>query len=133
MPAALDGVIHKGNAGRVSAKTVLELANGPIAYEAEAELLDRGVMVVPDILANAGGVTVSYFEWVQNKMGWYWEKSEVFARLKQKMDEAFEAVDLRFEARKQDKNWSMRLAAYELAVARVVEAMRMRGVPRTKA
>ena len=81
-PAALENVINKKNVGRIKAKIILELANGPIAPEAEAKLLKKGVLVVPDVLVNAGGVIVSYFEWVQNLRHYYWEQAKVEANLK---------------------------------------------------
>lgn len=128
VPAAMDGVITKKNVVRVQALHILELANGPVTHEAEAELIEAGVVVIPDVLANAGGVTVSYFEWVQNRMGWYWEKEKVFFKLKQKMTEAFEPIYTGYKERQDRASWSMRLAAYELAVSRVIEAMDARGV-----
>lgn len=128
VPAAMDGVITRKNVANVRALHILELANGPVTHEAEAELIDAGVVVIPDVLANAGGVTVSYFEWVQNRMGWYWEKEEVFSKLKRKMTEAFEPIYIGYKERQDRSSWSMRLAAYELAVSRVIEAMNARGV-----
>lgn len=128
VPAALDGVIHHHNAEKIKAGIVIEMANGPVTYEAEQILVGNGKVIVPDILANAGGVTVSYFEWVQNRMGYYWTKDEVYSKLKQKMVEAFEPIYDSFEAKVFDKSWTMRLSAYELAVSRVIEAMSARGL-----
>src|SRR5690606_11938312 len=81
VPAALENMIHAGNAGTVKAKLVLELANGPLTAEADAILARNGTVVLPDILANAGGVTVSYFEWVQNRQGFFWTEREIHERL----------------------------------------------------
>src|SRR5690606_32759384 len=81
VPSALENMIHEGNAGSVKARLVLELANGPVTAEADAILARNGTIVLPDILANAGGVTVSYFEWVQNRQGYYWTLEEIHERL----------------------------------------------------
>src|SRR5690606_22185918 len=81
VPAALEDMITKQNADVVRAKVVLELANGPVTPDADKILNDKGVVVLPDILANAGGVTVSYFEWVQNRQGYYWDLDEIHSRL----------------------------------------------------
>lgn len=132
VPAALENVIDRTVADNLRARVILELANGPVTPEADRLLLKRGIVSVPDVLANAGGVTVSYFEWVQNNMGYYWEKEEVFAKLKKVMDGAFQAVwkqyqDSGFRIQNSGKSLSMRMAAYLLAVERVVTAMRWRG------
>ena len=92
VPAALENAITKDNANRVKGKAVIEMANGPVTPEADEVLSKMGVISVPDILSNAGGVTVSYFEWVQNLQGYYWTKNQVFERLKEIMDEAFEVI-----------------------------------------
>lgn len=91
-PAALESVITKENAAKVKAKYIIELANGPVTPEADDILHKMGVVVLPDVLCNAGGVTVSYFEWVQNNMGYYWEEKEIFSKLKVIMDKAFDEM-----------------------------------------
>lgn len=123
IPAALENQITKENAGDVKAKFIVEAANGPTTSEADDILHERKVIVVPDILANAGGVTVSYFEWVQNRMGYYWTESEIDEKLKKIMTTAFS--DVYQTAKKYSVD--MRSGAYILAVGRVVEAMRALG------
>ncbi|MFH0942982.1 MAG: Glu/Leu/Phe/Val dehydrogenase [Candidatus Beckwithbacteria bacterium] len=122
VPAALENVITKENAGKIRAKYIIEMANGPVTPEADKILHKKGIISIPDVLANAGGVTVSYFEWVQNNTGYYWEKDEVFAKLKAIMDKAFGEV---WEIYK-TKQVNPRMAAYILAVERVVRAMKLR-------
>lgn len=123
VPAALGDQITTDNADHIKAKLILELANNPITAAADARLNSRGVVVVPDILANAGGVTVSYFEWVQNREGWYWEEVEVNSRLQKLMIEAGQQVIKISE----EKKVSLRVAAFLLSLERVDEAMRLRG------
>ena len=123
VPAALEGQIRGDNARDVRAKMIVEGANGPTTPEADDILHERGILVVPDILANAGGVTVSYFEMVQNSYGYYWELDLVRERLKRTMTDAFEAV---FEMTDHFEVHP-RLGAYLLAVNRVAEAVRLRG------
>lgn len=125
VPAALENVIHEKNAGRIKAKVILEMANGPIAPEAEPKLYKKGALIVPDVLANAGGVTVSYFEWAQNIAGYYWSQSEVENKLKEKMDLAFEKV---WETMEKQGNRQMRDAAYIVAVERILKAVKIRGI-----
>jgi glutamate dehydrogenase/leucine dehydrogenase len=123
VPAALENAITNINAKKINAKLVLEMANGPTTPEAEEILLKRKVDVLPDVLCNAGGVTVSYFEWVQNLYGYYWTKKEVNEKLKKIMDKAFkDIVDV-----VKTKKISYRKAAYTLAVKRIVETMILRG------
>lgn len=123
IPAALENVITAENAGRVKAKIVAELANGPTTPEADEILYNNGLYVIPDFLCNAGGVIVSYFEGVQNSYNYYWSLEEVHERLDKKMTTAFRAVHQTAQA-KQVHN---RLAAYLVAVTRVAGAMRLRG------
>jgi len=122
-PAALENVITKENADKVRCKISCELANGPTTPEADAILYDKGVLLLPDFLANAGGVTVSYFEQVQNTYNYYWELHEVHRRLDEKMTRAFHAV---YEMSQREKI-NMRQAAYLVSVARVAEACKLRG------
>lgn len=123
IPAALDNVITEKNARDVKAKIIVEVANGPVSPEADKILDERGVLLVPDVLANAGGVTVSYFEWVQGRSGEYWTQEKVERELKRIMLHAFEEV--RSEAKR--SGISLREAAFKIAVKRIVETMRVRG------
>jgi len=123
IPAALEDVITKENAGNIKAKIVVELANGPTTPEADEILYKNGVYVIPDFLANAGGVTVSYFEWVQNVYGYYWTLEDVYERLDKKMTKAFHDV----HSMREEKKVHTRTAAYLVSVSRVVEAMKLRG------
>jgi glutamate dehydrogenase (NAD(P)+) len=123
IPAALESQITVDNAPRIKARIVAEAANGPTTPEADALLHKRGVFVIPDFLCNAGGVTVSYFEWVQNQRGMPWELEDVHRRLDRKMTRAFAEV---LESSRKH-NVDMRTGAYCVAVARVAEAVRARG------
>lgn len=123
IPAALDGAIHKGNMDKVGASLIVEAANSPLTYEAYMNLVERGVPVVPDILANAGGVTVSYFEWVQNVQGYRWEEERVNSELEKTLLRAAQAVFDRAGREKID----YRTAAYMIAVDRVARAMELAG------
>lgn len=123
VPAALENQITSANAGKIKAKIILELANGPTTPEADEILFKNGVTVVPDILSNAGGVTVSYFEQVQNAYNYYWTESEVLEKLIKIMVDSFNAV----WNTKQKHNIDMRTAAFVVAVERVAQAMKDRG------
>jgi glutamate dehydrogenase (NAD(P)+) len=123
-PCALEQVIHTGNADRVKAKIVVEGANGPTTPSADDVLEDKGVLVLPDVLANAGGVVVSYFEWVQGLQEYFWKETEVNAKLNDIVTRAFNETWQRHEA----SGVSMRLCAYGIAVERVAEATTIRGL-----
>jgi len=125
IPAAIEGQINAETVGMLSGKVkiVAEGANGPTTLEADTQLKKRGVFLIPDFLCNAGGVTVSYFESVQNDMNYYWSKEEVISRLDKKMTDAFHNVYELFEK----ENIYMRDAAYMVAINRVVKAMQLRG------
>ncbi|MDI1355274.1 MAG: Glu/Leu/Phe/Val dehydrogenase [bacterium] len=123
VPAALQNVITLENAGKIQAKLIVEGANGPTVPEADAILNEKKIICIPDILANAGGVTVSYFEWVQNKAGYYWNEEEVNARHDYKMEIAFEAV----WNNSKKFNTSMRLAAYITALTKLEQGVILKG------
>ena len=123
VPAAIANQITEDNAHNIKASIVVEAANGPTTAEATQILTERGILLVPDVLASAGGVTVSYFEWVQNNMGYYWSEEEVREKLREKMVEAFDNVYTTATTR----NIDMRLAAYMVGVRATAEASRFRG------
>ena len=124
VPAALENQINGSNADKIQAKLIVEAANGPTSSEADEILKKRGIQVVPDILANAGGVVVSYFEWVQNIQSVSWTEAEVNSKLKDIMDRAFASVwDIT-----QEKQTTLRMGAYLIAVKRVVDAKKARGI-----
>lgn len=123
VPAALENVITVENAGRIKAKAIVELANGPTTPDADEKLYKKGITVVPDVLANAGGVTVSYFEQVQNAYNYYWTEKEVLAKLEPIMVGSFNEV----WKTKQKYNCDMRTAAYIVSVQRIADAMSARG------
>ncbi|EXX92221.1 glutamate dehydrogenase, partial [Paenibacillus darwinianus] len=123
VPAAIENQITADNASRIKARTIVEAANGPTTLEATHMLHDRGVLLVPDVLASAGGVIVSYFEWVQNNQGYYWSEREVEGKLHAMMVRGFQDVYELHRTRRVD----MRLAAYMAGVRRTAEAVRYRG------
>lgn len=124
VPAALEGAIHEGNVDRIRARVIVEGANGPTTTQADRVLNERGILVVPDILANAGGVIVSYFEWVQSNQTYWWTSDEVEARLEKRILSAWnEVVSLAA-----DRRLSLRAAAMVLAVGRVAQAHELRGL-----
>ncbi|MEK7084551.1 MAG: glutamate dehydrogenase, partial [Patescibacteria group bacterium] len=120
IPAALENVITSQNADRIQAKLIVELANGPVTPDADPILAEKGILSVPDILANAGGVTVSCFEWQQNVRGEHWSEKDVLEKLERVMTESFHAV----WAVKEKYTIDMRTAAFVLAVERVMRAMK---------
>jgi len=124
IPAAIENQITEKNASQVQAKILCEGANGPTTWQADAIIDSKGIFTVPDILGNAGGVTVSYFEWVQDRQGFFWRESEVNERLFDVMDNAFDEV-VRFAGLHKVNN---RIAAYMLAIDRVASALKLRGI-----
>ena len=122
-PCAMENTINKDTAPLIKTNLIVEGANGPTTLEGEEILASRGVMIVPDILANAGGVTVSYFEWVQNRYGYYWPENEVEDKERVAMITAFDAI----YKIKCEYNVSMREAAYMYSIKRVATAMKLRG------
>ena len=124
IPAALENVINTDNVNEIKAKLIIELANGPVTPEADKILEEKNILLIPDILANAGGVVVSYFEQVQNAYNHYWTEEEVLTKLKKLMEDAF---DQAWESKEKHKT-SMRMGSYALAVQRVADAMRARGL-----
>lgn len=123
VPAALENAITKDNMEKISAEVVFEMANGPTTTEADHYLFERGIDVIPDILSNSGGVTVSYFEWVQNLNGYYWTKEKVNEELKRTITKAFSDID----KIKVQKQISYRRAANYLSLKRIIDAMMLRG------
>jgi glutamate dehydrogenase (NAD(P)+) len=124
VPAALEKVLTTDNAPRIKARLIVEGANGPTTPEADRIFRANGVMVIPDIIANAGGVTVSYFEWVQDRQGYFWSESEVNDRLRDLLISNFHIVRRLAD----ERNVSLRTAAYMIAIERVVKSMTIRGV-----
>ncbi|EQD47423.1 Glu/Leu/Phe/Val dehydrogenase [mine drainage metagenome] len=124
IPAALENQFSIHNAARIQAQLIVEAANGPTTPEADDIFHQRGVMVIPDILANAGGVTVSYFEWVQDLQSYFWEEREINARLTKIMQRAYQQMD---DLAKEHRT-TLRMGAYCLAVKRVADATAVRGI-----
>lgn len=124
VPSALEEVIHEKNAQKIKAKVVVEMANGPITKEADDILNKKGIVVIPDIIANSGGVIVSYLEWVQNITGQSWREAEVLRKLEQRMHEALGTIWGHFQMMKSKE--SLRNAAYIVAVKRIIEAEKLR-------
>ena len=124
IPAAIENQITAENAHRLQARILCEGANGPTTAVADEELDRKGIFVIPDILANAGGVTVSYFEWVQDRQGFFWRESEVNERLKDVMEHSFDEV-VRYAETHGVNN---RIAAYMLAIDRVAFVLKLRGI-----
>jgi glutamate dehydrogenase len=123
VPSALENVIHQENATKIKAKAIIEMANGPVTPEADPILHDRGITLVPDVLANAGGVSTSYFEWVQNLAGYYWSKEEVIGKLQLLMEKSFaEMWEIKVKTQQDG-----RMATYITAVKRVADVMLLRG------
>ncbi|MGE7601406.1 Glu/Leu/Phe/Val family dehydrogenase [Peribacillus sp. NPDC097675] len=123
VPAAIENQITEDNAANIKASIVVEAANGPTTIEATQILTDRGILLVPDVLASAGGVTVSYFEWVQNNQGYYWSEEEVDEKLEKILVKSFNNIYDLSQSRRVD----MRLAAYMVGVRKMAEASRFRG------
>jgi len=120
VPAALEGVINKKNVNEIKAKLIIEMANGPITPDADKILEKKNIIIVPDILANSGGVIVSYFEWIQNRTGLYWTLDEVNKKLKEKIYNSFDQI---WQIHR-EKDINLRLSAYSLALSRIEKAMR---------
>lgn len=124
IPAAKEDQISKNNASKINARIISEGANGPVTANADSILEDKGIMVIPDILANAGGVTVSYFEWVQDRQGYFWTEERVNRRLNRMMRNAFDNL---FEV-SENHNITLRQAAYVFGIDKVASTLRMRGI-----
>jgi glutamate dehydrogenase/leucine dehydrogenase len=127
VPSALGDVITQANAHRIQSKIVLEMANGPVTPQGEEILTKNGVIVIPDILANSGGVATSYFEWVQNLAGYYWTHEEVILKLEKLINRAVTGVWQTWQELKSQQQATMRQAGYAVALKRVFEAMKFRG------
>ena len=124
IPAAVSNQITPENVSNIKARIILEMANAPITPQADVTLAEHGVAVLPDIIANTGGVVVSYFEWLQNSSNDYWSEEKVFERLDEVIIEAFDAV----LAAAEKNSTSLRTAAYRIAIEKILDAERIRGV-----
>ena len=124
LPCGLGGAITQDNANKINTKIISEGANGPLTPEADEILIKKGVFIVPDILANSGGVTVSYFEWVQNLQGYYWSKEEVFEKEEDLIVKAFNGV---YDVFVNEKASNMRTAAFNYAIKKIAKAMKLKG------
>jgi glutamate dehydrogenase (NAD(P)+) len=124
VPAAKEDQITSANASKIKARLIVEGANGPTAADADQILTDKGIMVIPDILANSGGVIVSYFEWVQDRLGYFWDEADINNRLNRMMNEAFENVFITAL----NKETTLRLGAYIYAIDKVANALKLRGI-----
>ena len=128
IPAAIENQITQKNAGKINAKILLELANGPVTPSADEILIQNGVFDLPDFLVNSGGVIVSYFEWVQNRAGYYWGEDEVYKKLDTIITKSFgDMIQMQKDYASKGKKISTRMAAYIIAVGRVANAMKVRG------
>ena len=125
IPAAKELVICGGDAHNMNCKVVVEAANGPVDIEAEEILLNKGIHIIPDILANSGGVTVSYFEWLQNKRSEYWEESETLDKLSKRMEKIYIKVTNKM---KELNTNNMRSASYVLAVSKIHESIKNKSI-----
>jgi len=122
VPAALENVINNENMAKIKAKIIVEMANGPLTKEAYEYLSKKGKIIIPDVLANSGGVIVSYLEWVQGKAGYYWSEKEVNGKLKVMMEKAFEAIWKKSNPPTGEKI-PLKQAAFEVALKRIASAM----------
>jgi glutamate dehydrogenase (NAD(P)+) len=124
IPAATESTVDEEIAPHIKAHTIVEAANGPLTPQADGILKDNGVTILPDILANAGGVTVSYFEWVQGLQNFFWDLEQIRRELQKVMEQAFDEVN----AKADEADCDYRTAAYTLAIGRVAEACRLKGL-----
>jgi len=128
VPAALENVINKSNMKRIKAKTIIEMANGPVTEDAYEYLTKKGVIIIPDVLANSGGVTVSYLEWYQNMHNERWSEKKVNKRLEEMMKKAFEKIweKANSKSKTQNSKLDLKKAAFEVAIERIIEKLNVR-------